>query len=159
MTGQSNSTIRPTDGEARALAQDLIQTARFAALAVLDPATAAPVVTRIALVAGPDGMPLTVISTLSTHTRALDANPVCSLLIGEPGVRGDPLTHPRLTLQALAMPAHKSALRGHYLGRYPKARLYYDFGDFRLVRFAPQSAMLNGGFGQAYHLSAADLVA
>ncbi|GAB5448060.1 HugZ family pyridoxamine 5'-phosphate oxidase [Gymnodinialimonas sp.] len=151
--------IRPTDDDARALAQTLIHTARFAALAVLDPDTGTPVVTRIALVPGTDGGPLSLISTLSTHTTALKANPACSVLIGEPGPKGDPLTHPRLTLQAVATPADKSALKGHYLSLYPKAQLYYDFTDFQLTQFAPTGAFLNGGFGKAFHLTAADLVA
>lgn len=151
--------IRPTDDEARSLACTLISQARFAALAVLDPTTGAPVVTRIALVASPTGLPLTLISTLSTHTTALAANPACSLLIGEPGPKGDPLTHPRLTLQATASPADKIALRAHYLSRYPKAQLYYDFADFQLTQMTPQSAFLNGGFGKAFHLTRADLVA
>lgn len=158
MTERATDPIRPTDEAARALARDLIAHARFAALAVLDPATAAPMVTRIALVPGPDGAPLTLISTLSTHTAALAANPACSLLIGEPGAKGDPLTHPRLTLQARAEPADKAALRDHYLRLYPKARLYYDFADFGLTRFQPLAGLLNGGFGKAFHLTPADLL-
>lgn len=159
MAETPNTPIRPTDTEARALARRLIDTARYAALAVLEPVTGAPSVTRIALVPGPDGAPMTLISILSTHTSALDVNPTCSLLIGEPGEKGDPLTHPRLTLMAKATPADKAALRSHYLDLYPKARLYYDFGDFQLVRFVPRSGLLNGGFGKAYQLSADDLVA
>lgn len=149
--------IRPTDDEARTLARTLLSQARFAALAVIDPTTGAPTVTRIALVPGPDGTPLTLISTLSTHTTALNANPTCSLLIGEPGAKGDPLTHPRLTLQATAASADKSALRDHYLTHYPKAQLYYDFTDFQLTQMIPTGAFLNGGFGQAFHLTADDL--
>ena len=67
------------------------------------------------------------------------ANPHCSLLLGEPGGKGDPLTHPRLTLQCIAGfvtrpgPDH-DALRALYLGQQPKAKLYIDFGDFALVR-------------------------
>lgn len=149
--------IRPTDDDARTLARDLLDRARFAALAVLDPDTGLPVVTRIALVPGPDGVPLTLISTLSSHTSALAAEPACSLLIGEPGSKGDPLTHPRLTLQADAVPADKTALRDHYLSLYPKAQLYYDFADFQMTRFEPKKAFLNGGFGKAFHLTASDL--
>lgn len=156
-TARPADPIRPTDAEARTLARDLIAHARFAALAVLDPDTGAPMVTRIALVPGPDGVPLTLISTLSAHTSALAADPRCSLLIGEPGEKGDPLTHPRLTLQARAEPADKTALKAHYLSLYPKATLYYDFGDFGLYRFAPLAAHLNGGFGKAYRLTPADL--
>jgi putative heme iron utilization protein len=155
--GKPIDPIRPTDAEARALARGLIDRARFAALAVIEPETGAPMVTRIALVPGPDGAPLTLISTLSSHTAALEADPACSLLIGEPGAKGDPLTHPRLTLQAVAEPADKAGLKAHYLELYPKAQLYFDFGDFRMIRFAPRLGLLNGGFGKAYRLSAEDL--
>jgi len=157
MTEKATDPIRPTDDEARALAQSLIETARFGALGVIDPETGAPMVTRIAVVPGPDGLPLTLISTLSSHTEALDANPSCSLLLGEPGAKGDPLTHPRLTLQCRAELADKMELKGHYLRLYPKAQLYYDFGDFRLMQLTPVAALLNGGFGKAYRLTPEDL--
>ena len=158
MTERKTDPIRPTDDDARDQARALIAQARFAALGVIAPATGAPMVTRIALVPGPDGAPLTLISSLSAHTGALAANPACSLLIGEPGAKGDPLTHPRLTLQARAELADKAALKAHYLSHYPKAQLYYDFGDFGLMRFAPLDGLLNGGFGKAYRLSPSDLI-
>ncbi|MDG4647966.1 pyridoxamine 5'-phosphate oxidase family protein [Roseibacterium sp. SDUM158017] len=157
MTKTPADPIRPTDDEARALARRLIAEARHGALGVIDPATGAPMVTRIAVVPGADGVPLTLVSTLSSHTAALDAEPACSLLLGEPGGKGDPLTHPRLTLQCRAEAADKTALRAHYLRHYPKAELYYDFGDFRLLRLDPVTAFLNGGFGKAYRMQAGDL--
>jgi hypothetical protein len=157
MSEQKTDPIRPTDEEARALARSLIAGARHGALGVIDPETGAPMVTRIAVVPGPDGVPLALISTLSSHTAALDANPACSLLLGEPGDKGDPLTYPRLTLQARAEEADKAAMRAHYLSHYPKAQLYYDFGDFRLMRMIPREALLNGGFGKAYRMTAGDL--
>jgi hypothetical protein len=116
------SPIRPTDDDARALAQAIMRAARFGALGVID-TQGAPMVTRIAVVPGPDGLPLTLISTLSAHTSALAAAPACSLLLGEPGPKGDPLTHPRLTLQCVTEPADKAGLRPHYLRHYPKAQL------------------------------------
>lgn len=149
--------IRETDDAARTLARGLIETARFGALAVIDPETGAPMVSRVAVVPGPGGAPLSLVSMLSRHTRALGVRPDCSLLLGEPGPRGDPLTHPRVTLQCVARPADKKALKAHYLARYPKARLYYDFTDFGLIRLTVEQALLNGGFGKAYLLAAADL--
>ncbi len=149
--------IRETDDEARRLAWDLIAQARFGALGVTDPDSGAPMVTRIAVVPGPGGLPLTLISDLSQHTVALKANPACSLLLGEPGAKGDPLTHPRVTLQCIAEEADKAALKDHYLSAYPKAQLYYDFADFRLYRFTVIKAFLNGGFGKAFVLSPEDL--
>lgn len=151
------NSVRDTDDEARALARDLVARARFGALGVLDPSTGGPSVTRIAVVPGPDGVPLTLISELSAHTAALTANPACSLLVGEPGEKGDPLTHPRLTLECRAVRADKAALRDHYLSLYPKATLYYDFTDFHLFRLDILRAALNGGFGKAYALTAKDV--
>ena len=154
--------IRDTDDEARALARRLIDEARFGALGVLDPATGAPVVTRIAIGTSPGGAPLTLISSLAFHTAALRADPRCSLLLGEPGERGDPLTHPRVTLACRAdfLPRDEgdhARIRAHYLQTHPKATLYVDFADFSFVVFAVESAALNGGFGKAFRLTASDL--
>ncbi len=158
MSADKINPIRETDDDARSLARALIAEARFGALAVRDPESGDPVVTRVALVAGPDGAPLTLISDLSSHTAALKAHPRCSVLIGEPDTKGDPLTHPRLTLVADARDVEKTALKSHYLAAYPKAKLYYDFADFRLVRLAPVSGLLNGGFGKAFELTAEDIL-
>ncbi|MEL6517405.1 MAG: pyridoxamine 5'-phosphate oxidase family protein [Pseudomonadota bacterium] len=156
------SPIRPTDDDARALARALIDSARFGALGVQDPETGAPMVTRVAAATTPDGAPLTLISDLSTHTTALRANPICSLLLGEPGGKGDPLTHPRITLQCRAaflrhgQPGHAD-LRAHYLSQQPKAQLYIDFADFSFAIFTVTAAHLNGGFGKAFILTPQDL--
>ena len=155
------SPIRPTDEEARRLARTLLCAAKFAAIGVVDPATAMPMVSRIA--AGTDqGIPITLISELSHHTKALRNNPQCSLLVGEPGDKGDPLTHPRLTLQATAAFVARDTdehdtLRTLWLNHQPKAKLYIDFTDFSFVRFEPTMAYLNGGFGKAFVLTADDL--
>ena len=156
------STVRPLDDDARRMVRDLMRDARFAALSYLDPDTGAPMVSRIALVDGPDQVPLSLISDLSQHSAALQKLPVCSLLIGEPGDKGDPLTHPRLSLQAEAAfirhqdPAH-AQLAQAFLAKQPKAKLYIGFADFALVQFKPLGAFLNGGFGKAYMLEASDL--
>lgn len=152
--------FRPVDDDARLLARDLLETATFAALGVLE--NGQPSVTRIAFATTPDGAPLSLISELSSHTQALETDPTCSLLVGEPEDKGDPLTHPRLTLQATARfiardSAEQAPMRAHYLGQRPKAKLYIDFGDFRLVRFKVETALLNGGFGKAYKLAPSDL--
>ncbi|OWU85559.1 pyridoxamine 5-phosphate oxidase [Oceanicola sp. 22II-s10i] len=155
--------IRPTDDEARALARDLLSGATFAALGVIDPDTGAPSVSRIAMATAPDGRPLSLISDLSAHARALKANPSASLLVGEPADRGDPLTHPRLTLQVTARetrhgePGH-AELSAHYLSQRPKAKLYAGFADFFLVTFDIEAGFLNGGFGRAFRLTAQDIL-
>ncbi len=146
--------LRPLDSAARGLARGLLAEARFGALAVM--LDGAPFVSRIAL--GFDGGVVSLVSTLSQHTQALKAAPRCSLLVGEPGPKGDPLTHARLTLQAEAtFLDHDTGLRARWLDRHPKARLYIDFGDFRFVRFSVRAGFLNGGFGNACKLTPADM--
>lgn len=147
--------IRPTDDTARSLARDLLAGARHGALGTLDDA-GFPLVTRVAV--GWDGTaPLILVSALSAHARALRARPACGLMVGEPGARGDPLTHPRLSLTARAEPADKATLRELWLRDHPKAALYYDFADFFMLRLAVAAAHLNGGFGKAWVLTPADL--
>ncbi|MEM9247875.1 MAG: pyridoxamine 5-phosphate oxidase [Pseudomonadota bacterium] len=159
---EKRNPIRETDDAARALARGLIDGARFGALGVRDPDTTAPMVTRIAVATTPAGAPLTLISDLSHHTKALKVDPVCSLLVGEPGDRGDPLTHPRLTLQCRASfvrhgEEDHAAIRAHYLQQHPKAGLYIDFADFSFAVLTVEDAHLNGGFGKAFRLTPQDL--
>lgn len=156
------SPIRPTDDTARTLARELIASARFGALATRDAETDAPMVSRIGVVPGPDGLPLSLVSDLSQHAQALVADPVCALLLGEPGPKGDPLTWPRISLQGSAQfirhraPDH-ARLAAHYLHHQPKAKLYIGFGDFSLLQFDISRALLNGGFGKAFVLTLQDL--
>ena len=85
------------------------------------------------------------------------------LLVGEPGSKGDPLTHPRLMIRVMAefIPrdsADHPAIRAHWLQAHPKAKLYVDFADFAFVRLRPLSALLNGGFARAFRLAPEDLL-
>ena len=156
------SVIRDTDDEARKLARSLIHTVRHAALAVIEPEGGFPSASRVLLATDSDGTPTILVSALSAHTKALEADARASLLTGEPG-KGDPLAYPRLTMLCLAegverdTPAHRR-IRQRFLNRHPKAKLYIDFPDFRFFRLVPQSASLNGGFGRAYLLAASDLL-
>ena len=94
--------------------------------------------------------------------QALLRDPRCALLVGEPGDKGDPLTHPRLMIRSRAAfvptddPA-RPAIRAHWLKGHPKAALYIDFPDFAFVRLIPESALLNGGFARAFRLTPDDL--
>jgi len=162
MEQEKKSPILETDDEAIRLAKTLLRTARFGALATLDPEDGAPLATRVAVATDMAGAPLILISALSAHTRALEADPRCSLLVGEPG-KGDPLAHPRLTVKARAeklereTEEHAQAKR-RYLNRNPKAKLYAGFADFAFFRLAPESALLNGGFARAYKLQREELL-
>jgi putative heme iron utilization protein len=152
--------VQAADDDARALARSLLA-ARHASLAYLD-AAGAPAISRIAFGLCPEGLPLTLISGLAPHFAGLQADPRCSVMVGEVGDKGDPLTHPRLMIRARAEfvaaddPA-RPALRAHWLKGHPKAALYVDFVDFAFVRLAPVDALLNGGFGRAFRVLADDL--
>jgi putative heme iron utilization protein len=153
---------RPADDEARALARKIFSAARHGALAYAESATGRPGIGRIALATAPDGVPLTLVSDLAQHSIGLRTQADCALMVGEPGDRGDPLTHPRLMIAARAVfvdrdSADHRMLRLHWLARHPKAKLYVDFADFRFVRLEPVSALLNAGFGRAFRLTAEDL--
>lgn len=151
-----------TDDAARALAQSLLG-ANHAALAYLDPDTGLPGISRIALGRDLFGVPITLISALAPHTAALRATPAAALMVGEPGPKGDPLTHPRLMVKVRAefldrAGTDHAATRAQWLTHHPKAKLYVDFADFAFVRLHPQSALLNGGFGRAFQLMPQDLL-
>jgi len=161
MSGKKTDPIRETDPEARALARKLIVGARYGALGVIEPGTQVPLVTRIAVGTDEAGAIVMLASDLSFHSKALAADPRCSVLVGEPG-KGDPLAHPRLTvIGRMATLAQddpvRGALRARWLEQHPKAQLYVDFPDFRFYRLAAERAHLNGGFGKAYVLDAANL--
>ncbi len=153
--------IRDTDDDARALARKLMDNANFASIAVLEPGTGVPVVSRISIAMDKEGVPVFLASELSGHSKCLGEDPRCSVMVGEPG-KGDPLAHPRVTLICKAAKVDRAspqrdALREPYLERHPKAALYIDFGDFHFFRLEIERANLNGGFGKAFLLSPADL--
>ena len=140
-------------------AKRLMRLSRTAALATLDEATGAPLTTLVGVASDFDGSPLFLMSTLARHTRHLAADPRASLLLaGEPD-RGDPLNHPRITLNGRIGRASEPRARTRYLQRNPKAKLYADFADFAFFRLGVESVHFNGGFGRADALTPADIVA
>lgn len=161
---QSNSpdqpnVLRATDDAAREQARAFVQGSAHGALASLEPATGWPLASRVSLAVDADGVPLILISRLSAHYGALDADPRCSLLLGETG-EGDPLRHPRITVVCLAQKIsseHRAVAKAQFLKRHPGAEIYADFTDFDFWRLVPQRASLNAGFGKAYSLTAEDL--
>jgi heme iron utilization protein len=153
--------IRETDDTARMLASDLLRTARSGALATLD-VHGYPSASLVLVATDMDGTPLTLVSSLSAHARNLRHDPRASLLLSRPG-KGDPLAHPRLSIQVEANWLDRTSKAGmrarqRILGHHPKSALYMDFPDFSLVSLSVRQASLNGGFGRAYQLVADDLV-
>ena len=154
--------ILETTADAIRLARTLIRTARHGAIATLDPDTGWPTATRVGVSTDFDGAPIILISRLAAHTRALLEDARASLLLGAPG-KGDPLAHARVSIACEARevaPDSDEARRmaNRYLCHQPKSQLYVGLGDFRFFRLEPKSASLNGGFGKAFALTAADLL-
>ena len=160
-TDDKPKVLRDTDDEARDQARELIVTARFASVAVIDPETGYPNSSRVLTATDGVSRPVILVSRLAAHTKALLTDPRCSLLVGEPG-KGDPLAWPRISLQCDAEvissdDPERPHLRARFLRRHPKAALYIDFPDFLFLRLNPVAASLNGGFGRAYALTGRDL--
>lgn len=145
---------RPIDAEARTVAAQLLRRPHCALATLRD---GAPLVTRAACLHVPGSGMTLLLSDLSDHAKGLAADARCSVLLGEAGAKGDPLTHPRLTLSGRAVRADKDALRPAWRAGRPKTRLYYDFADFRIWRLDVDEALLNAGFGKAYRFGPGDL--
>lgn len=149
---KDQSVLRDTDEEARHLARMLVRGARHMALAVLDPTSGFPSASRVLTGTDLDGVPVILVSALSGHTKGLAGDPRCSVLAGETG-KGDPLAHPRITVQCIAEKKERDSpvhlrIRQRFLDRHPKAKLYIDFPDFysfALFRSRPRSTAALAG--------------
>lgn len=132
-------------------ARHLLRAARAGTLATLA-GGGDPFASLITVATAPDGAPLMLLSQLSSHTRHLDRDPRCSLLLARSG-EGDPLSHPRVTITGLAAKITAAEARGaakaRFLAKHPKAALYADFGDFAFWRVTMDQIHLNGGFARA----------
>lgn len=156
------SVIRPTDAASIRLARTLTRGARYGALGVIEPGAGHPFASRVLTGTDVDGVPVILVSMLSTHMKAIIEDPRCSLLVGEPG-KGDPLAWPRITLVCVAERIEHGSesharIRARFLRRHPKAKLYADFRDFSFFRLVPNRGSLNGGFGRAYNISGDELI-
>lgn len=121
----------------------------------------APFAALVTPAAAPDLSALMLLSSLSEHTRQLQAEPRCALLFTGAAEGPNPQTAPRVTLTGLAETVPEPevpALKARWLARHPYAALYADFGDFALWRVRPGGALLVGGFARASRLRLADLL-
>jgi heme iron utilization protein len=153
---------QPEDFEPIALAKALLRRHRSGGLGTLDAGTGGPLATLTTVATDSDGSPLILTSRLSHHTANLLADPRCSLLLSDRG-KGDPLAHPRLSLQGKARGVERGneegqRIRRRFLARHPKAELYVDFPDFLFWRIEIDAAHLNGGFARAWSGGRGDIL-
>ncbi len=136
------------------IASRLIESATTGSLGVINPETGHPHVSRVAVGATPGGEVYVLVSELSMHTKALRANPKCSLLVGEFDDSGDPLDSARLTLTGRSRFLERGGrkhldCRSHFLSVSKVPRPYVDFADFHFIVIDIETAFLNAGFGKA----------
>lgn len=146
----SEKAVEPVDA-----ARLLLRRARAATLATVTEGQ--PFASLITPAPTPDGAVLMLLSGLSEHTRHLQTEPRCSLLLAEAGPELNPQANARLTLTGLAAPEPDLALKKRWIDRHPYAAFYAGFADFVLWRVRPVAGLYIGGFASATRLRQADL--
>ena len=96
------------------------------------------------------GWPLILVSHLARHTRHLEEDPRCSLVLLEEG-DGDVQQLMRLTVLADAQPVspQDTTPAERHFRYFPGARDYYEALNFRFYRILPVRFHFVGGFGSA----------
>ena len=138
-------------------ARTLLRSARMATLATARDGQ--PFAGLVTPACAPDLSVLMLLSGLSEHTRHLDADPRCAVMVVGDPVDANPQTAPRLTVLGEATPEPDSALKARWVARHPYAAFYAGFADFRLFRMRPTGGHFIGGFASAHRFAAAELMA
>ena len=139
-------------------AKRLLRLSRTGALATLDRDDGSPLSTLVGVASDWDGSPLFLLSQLSRHTQNLAGRTRASLLLTSQPGRGDPLNHPRLTVNGPVTPHDDATSRERYIRRNPKSKLYASFADFAVYRLQVEAIHFNGGFGRADAISPPELL-
>lgn len=93
---------------------------------------------------------------MSDHTRNIVNDDRVSLLID--GTTGsNRMNSARVALIGRAKEIDKNQYRDLYLSYHPKAKTYFDFGDFTMYVVEVLYARLNAGFGQAFWINGKQL--
>jgi len=102
-----------------------------------------------------EGWPLILISRIAQHTRNLQADPRCSLLVAERDVE-DVQLNGRLTLMAqarqLSEPLSVETAAERYYRYFPESRDYHRVHDFDFWVLQPVRWRFIGGFGAIHWL-------
>lgn len=113
-----------------------------------------------------DGSPLFLISSMAMHTRNLEQNPRCTLLIVQAAVEGEALGAGRISIMGdarVVVETDSDRIRALYLQRNPSAQNWVNYGDFAFYRLSVLDVYFVGGFGimgwitaEQYHAAAPD---
>lgn len=95
-----------------------------------------------------DGLPLLLLSHLSQHTKNLEADSRCGLILVEER-EGDVQQRGRLSALGDVRPSNPSVGVERYFDYFPHARMYAEQLGFRFYRFTPRRFHWNGGFASA----------
>ena len=134
---------------------NLLRAARMGTLATVTDGQ--PFASLVTPATASDRSVLLLLSDISEHTRHLNADPRCSLLVAGAAETTNPQTAPRLTVTGLAERVVDPALKARWLAVHPYATLYADFSDFCLWRISLRAGLLVGGFARATRLRGAAL--
>ena len=141
-------------------ARQTIRSAETASLGTVSP-TGHPFVSLVTVAATSPTTAVMLLSGLAKHTKHLQQDERCSLLITAPqGESGDPLAAARITVvgRAVRLPrGEDTAERDLFLDRHPSAAMYADFDDFAMYRVQIEEAHLVAGFGRIETVSADQL--
>jgi len=119
-----------------------------------------PYVSWVAFVAEADFSGLVLhLSRLAKHTRNLEAEPLVSLALSESdNGQGDPQQLARLTLQGRVDAVERDderyeELKTLYLAHLPDAEMMFQFSDFSLYHFVPESGRYVEGFASSHAIN------
>ena len=95
-----------------------------------------------------DGLPLFLLSHLSLHTRNLQQDARCGLMIAQQGA-GDVQQLARLSAVGDVREIDAGSAGARYFRYFPQTRVYFEQLGFRFFRFDPLHFHWNGGFATA----------
>ncbi len=104
-----------------------------------------------------DGQPVLLLSSLAAHTKHLQTNPACALLITGTAQSENPQTTPRLSLSGIAQIIPAEPVRERFLQTHPYAAQYAAFRDFSFWKITVSTSQYIGGFANAGYLDFAAL--
>ena len=133
------------------VARSTIQSAKTASLATVSE-SGHPFVSLVTVAAtGPTTLVM-LLSGLAKHTKYLQQDGRCSLLLADPNSEtSDPLAGARISLVGQATRLNRgedTTEREAFLDRHPSAAMYADFGDFAFFRVKINEGHLVAGFGK-----------